>query len=81
LADAADKAITDARALDCRKINCLADMLPAGVKPDVADATRIGNVRYAAERLADAGIALAFEHDVFSKIALSVKYPIEKYSF
>lgn len=43
-------------------------MLPAGVKPDVADATRVGDVRYAAERLADAVMAVAYECVVFSKL-------------
>jgi len=56
-----DKAIAYARALDCRKINCLAGIMPAGVQPDVAQSTLVGNLRHAARRLADAGISLVFE--------------------
>lgn len=56
-----DKAIAYARALDCGKINCLAGIMPASVPPDVAQATLVGNLRHAAQRLADAGISLVFE--------------------
>jgi hydroxypyruvate isomerase len=56
-----DTAIAYADALGCRKINCLAGIAPAGMEPNVAEATLVGNLRYAAERLADAGISLVFE--------------------
>lgn len=50
-----------ARTLGCRKVNCLAGIVPAGIEPDVAEATFVDNLRYAAEQLADAGISLVFE--------------------
>lgn len=56
-----DTAIAYAQALGCRKINCLAGIAPAGLDRDVAEATLVDNLRYAAERLADAGISLVFE--------------------
>ncbi|MDX0654097.1 hydroxypyruvate isomerase [Sinorhizobium medicae] len=56
-----DTAIAYAQALDCCKINCLAGIAPAGMEPDVAEATLADNLRYAAERLAAAGISLVFE--------------------
>jgi hydroxypyruvate isomerase len=56
-----DRAIAYADALGCRKVNCLAGIAPAGVEPDVLQDTLVGNLRHAAERLEDAGIALVFE--------------------
>lgn len=56
-----DTAIAYARALDCHKINCLAGIVPIGLDTDVAETTLVDNLRYAAERLADAGILLVFE--------------------
>lgn len=55
------RAIEYARALGCRKVNCLAGIVPGGIEPDVAEATLVDNLRFAAERLADAGISLVFE--------------------
>lgn len=50
-----------ATALGCKQVNCLAGILPAGVLPETAEATLVGNLRHAAERLADAGIGLLIE--------------------
>lgn len=55
------RAIEYANLLGCRKVNCLAGIVPAGIEPDVAEATLVGNLRYAAERLSDAEISLVFE--------------------
>jgi hydroxypyruvate isomerase len=54
-------AIEYADALGCRKVNCLAGIAPAGMELDVAEATLVDNLRYAAGRLADAGISLVLE--------------------
>jgi hydroxypyruvate isomerase len=55
------RAIEYADTLGCHKVNCLAGIAPAGMEPDVAEATLVDNLRHAAERLADAGISLVFE--------------------
>jgi hydroxypyruvate isomerase len=54
-------AITYADALGCRKVNCLAGIAPEGVERDVLEDTLVSNLRHAATRLADAGVALVFE--------------------
>ncbi|MBP2551121.1 hydroxypyruvate isomerase [Neorhizobium galegae] len=56
-----DRAIAYANALGCRKVNCLAGIAPAGFDLSSLEDTLVGNLRYAAERLAEAGIALVFE--------------------
>lgn len=55
------RAIEYAHALGCSKVNCLAGIVPGGIEPDVAEATLVDNLRFAAGRLADAGISLVFE--------------------
>jgi hydroxypyruvate isomerase len=42
-------------------VNCLAGKLPAGVRGEQAHATLVGNLRYAAAALQDAGIRLLIE--------------------
>jgi hydroxypyruvate isomerase len=54
-------AIRYAQALKCNKVNCLAGIAPAGVLRDELDAVLIANLKYAAPRLADAGIKLLLE--------------------
>jgi hydroxypyruvate isomerase len=54
-------AIDYAKALDCKRLNCLAGILPAGLSADAANATLIGNLRYAAASLEAAGIELLLE--------------------
>jgi len=56
-----DRAIEYARALECDRVNCLAGILPKGVSPDAARETFTSNLRYAAPRLAEAGIKLLIE--------------------
>jgi hydroxypyruvate isomerase len=55
------QAIEYATALGCRQLNCLAGRVPAHVEPQHATDTLIRNLRYAAPRLADAGIRLLIE--------------------
>jgi hydroxypyruvate isomerase len=54
-------AIRYGKALGCTKINCLAGIAPAGVDRAVLQATLVANLKYAAPRLADAGIKLLME--------------------
>jgi hydroxypyruvate isomerase len=54
-------AIAYATALNCPKVNCLAGVRPAGVSAEVATATLVANLRYAAPRLADVGLDLLLE--------------------
>ena len=53
-----EKAITYAKAVDCPRLNCLAGLAPADrAHFDVL----VGNVRYAARRLGEAGLQLVLE--------------------
>jgi hydroxypyruvate isomerase len=54
-------AIEYARALRCRQLNCLAGIAPAGAEPRLLRETLVGNLRFAAEQLAAAGIRLLLE--------------------
>lgn len=54
-------AIRYAQALGCTQLNCLAGIAPAGTSIEERDAVLIANLRYGAERLADAGIKLLLE--------------------
>jgi len=54
-------AIRYAQALGCEKVNCLAGIAPAGASVDELDRVLIANLKYAAPRLADAGIKLLLE--------------------
>jgi hydroxypyruvate isomerase len=56
-----EHAIDYAKALDCKRLNCLAGILPAGLSADAARATLTGNLRYAAARLEAAGVELLLE--------------------
>jgi hydroxypyruvate isomerase len=55
------RAIEYATALGCPKVNCLAGIKPANVSAEAAKATLVSNLRYAAPRLADAGLDLLIE--------------------
>ena len=54
-------AVRYGKALGCPKINCLAGIAPAGVDRQELQATLVANLKYAAPRLADAGIKLLLE--------------------
>lgn len=56
-----ERAILYANALDCGQLNCLAGKQPAGVSPELARATLVENLRYAAATLRGAGIRLLLE--------------------
>src|SRR5262252_1603404 len=55
------KAIDYATTLKCRQVNCLAGIAPAGVDLAKVRATFVSNLRFAAEKLAAAGIKLLIE--------------------
>ena len=55
------RAIRYATALKCPRLNCLAGLLAAGADADEARRTLVANLRYAADALADADIALVLE--------------------
>ena len=56
-----DTAIRYGKALGCPKINCLAGIAPAAADPVELGATLVANLKYAAPRLAEAGIQLLLE--------------------
>ncbi len=56
-----DTAISYAKALGCPKINCLAGIAPKGVAAEKLEQTLVENLKYAAPRLADAGVKLLLE--------------------
>ena len=59
--DGVDQAITYAKALDCRLINCLAGIASPSVDAAAARAAFVENIRYAGEKLAETGIRLLIE--------------------
>jgi len=59
--DGVGRAIEYAQALGCPQVNCLVGLTPKGVDPGRVRQTIIQNVRFAAGRLADAGIRLLVE--------------------
>lgn len=59
--DGVGKAIDYAKALGCRQVNCLAGIAQAGVDPEAARRTLVDNLRFAADRLKEAGIRLLIE--------------------
>ncbi len=56
-----DLALEYASVLDCRRLNCLAGLKPAGLDEDLAWQTLADNVSWAAGRLAESGITLCLE--------------------
>ena len=56
-----ERAIAYARVLGNTQVNCLAGIKPEGVSDAEARQTLVGNLRYAADKLADAGILLIAE--------------------
>ena len=59
--DGVGAAIEYASALGCTRINCLAGVPPEGADDDTLRETLVGNLRFAASKLKDAGIALLVE--------------------
>ncbi|WP_445395370.1 hydroxypyruvate isomerase [Zobellella sp. An-6] len=56
-----DQAIAYAKVLGNKQVNCLAGIPPAGVSAEQAEATFVANLKYAAEKLKEAGIKLIAE--------------------
>nr|WP_298376754.1 hydroxypyruvate isomerase [uncultured Halomonas sp.] len=56
-----DKAIEYAKALDCKQVNCLAGIKPESVNDADAHKTLVDNLRFAADKLEQAGILLIAE--------------------
>ncbi|TCT29192.1 hydroxypyruvate isomerase [Martelella mediterranea] len=56
-----DTAISYAKALDCPKVNCLAGIAPKGIAAEKLEETLIENLKYAAPRMAEAGVKLLLE--------------------
>jgi hydroxypyruvate isomerase len=59
--DGLERALDYALALDCKQLNCLAGLQPAGVDYEELEDVLVGNLRIAAERLAPYGIKLQLE--------------------
>jgi len=59
--DSVGQALEYAQALGCRQLNCLAGIVPPGVAADRLEATLVANLRFAADKLAAAGIRLLIE--------------------
>ncbi|MFZ6773565.1 hydroxypyruvate isomerase [Undibacterium sp. SXout7W] len=56
-----DEAIRYARVLGVKQLNCLIGIVPTGVSQELAQATTVANLRYAADKLKAAGIRLLIE--------------------
>ncbi len=56
-----ERAMAYATALGCERVNCLAGIAPADADPGLLRATFLDNLRFAADRLAGAGIRLLVE--------------------
>nr|WP_272209635.1 hydroxypyruvate isomerase [Marinicella sp. W31]MDC2875452.1 hydroxypyruvate isomerase [Marinicella sp. W31] len=56
-----DTALSYAKALGCPKVNCLAGIAPKGIAAEKLEQTLVENLKYAAPRLADAGVKLLLE--------------------
>lgn len=59
--DSVGLALDYARALDCRRLNCLAGIPPAGADPRAVRATLVSNLRFAAREARAAGVRLLVE--------------------
>ena len=59
--DSVAQAIEYAKALGCERVNCLAGIAPEGVDAETLRQTFVTNLRFAAERLAEAGVRLLIE--------------------
>ncbi len=59
--DGVGRAIEYASTLGCPQVNCLAGLAPEGADPDKLQQTLVGNLKFAADKLAGAGIRLLIE--------------------
>ena len=60
-ADSIGKAVTYAKALNCKMVHAMAGILPAGVDPVAAEKTYKANIALAAKQLAEHGLTLVLE--------------------
>src|SRR5579864_6681224 len=56
-----DEALRYAKVLGVKQLNCLVGIVPSGVSAEQAQATVVGNLKYAADKLQEAGIRLLIE--------------------
>jgi hydroxypyruvate isomerase len=59
--DGVGQAITYAKALDCRQVNCLAGLTPSDIPKEKAQEVFVANLRFAAQALEKEGIRLLIE--------------------
>jgi hydroxypyruvate isomerase len=59
--DGVGRAIDYATALNCPQVNCLAGLAPDGADPERLQQTLVANLKFAADKLAGAGIRLLIE--------------------
>ena len=59
--DGVERTIDYARALGCRRVNCLAGIVRPGADPERCRRTFVDNLKFAAPRLGEAGIQLLIE--------------------
>ncbi len=59
--DGVGRAIDYATALGCTQVNCLSGIAPSGADPEKIRSTFVANLRFAADKLARAGIRLLIE--------------------
>ena len=59
--DGVGQAIEYATALNCKQVNCLAGIAPAGAASDRLRATLVSNLKFAAQKLKQSGIKLLIE--------------------
>ena len=60
-AESVERALDYARALDCRRLHCLAGLRPAGVDDAELEATYVANLQFAADRCATIGATVMIE--------------------
>ncbi|GAB4252752.1 MAG: hydroxypyruvate isomerase [Thermoleophilia bacterium] len=56
-----ERALEYSTALDCPRVNCLAGVVPPDLSVEKAEHTLVGNLQYAAQKLAEAGKSLLVE--------------------
>src|SRR5262249_9426533 len=59
--DGVERAIDYAKALDCRQLNCLVGIPPAGIETEILRRVLVNNLRFAADALARHNIRLLIE--------------------
>ena len=60
-AEGVERALDYAMVLDCERVHCMAGLRPDGVSEAELEATYVANLRFAADRLATAGVTVTIE--------------------